>query len=110
MKTSYTVYRADGTSEELSCELPRAPIYEEIAGIVCPQLDGATLEHVAVLHEGERRDMFVDDHGSIKGLPRNEAATEIYRANSMARDPKLDPETLPAIYGPAVLFGRRIWF
>lgn len=78
-------------------------------------------------------DMFVDDSGAPmllewqdvactkaaltrkgKGLPRNEAATAIYRRATILGRTAIkydgDPETLPAIYGPAVLFDRRVWF
>jgi hypothetical protein len=80
-------------------------------------------EHVAVLYDGERRDMFVGETSAINGRHiRNVRATDIYRANALAQikrgngfDPPPDPfgerslvqfnpETLPAISGPAVLF------
>lgn len=78
-------------------------------------------EHVAVLYEGERRDMFVGETSSTNGRHiRNVRATAIYRANAIAQYKKgnsfdlpdegshklhaLDPERFPAISGPAVLF------
>lgn len=62
-------------------------------------------EHVAVLFEGTRRDMFVGETSSINGRHiRNVRATEIYRNNTMTHHPGTDPESLPAISGPAVLF------
>lgn len=82
-------------------------------------LDGADLEHVSVLASFtglppfEVSDMFVDEIGAIKKLPRNEAATLIYRrATMMGMTPVPmpdDPEELPAIYGVAVLFEKRVW-
>lgn len=74
-----------------------------------PLLDGGDLEHVSVLFGGRRADMFVDDRGIEKDLPRNEAATAIYRANWLSRHPGADPESIPAIYGLAVLFDRIVW-
>ena len=41
---------------------------------------------------------------------RNEAATAIYRNNVLSQVPGKEPETLPCIVGPAVLFSRRVWF
>lgn len=69
-------------------------------------------EHVAVLYDGERRDMFVGETSAINGRHiRNIRATEIYRCNTLTNDPGIDPESLPAISGPAVLFPfRRVWF
>jgi hypothetical protein len=47
--------------------------------------------------------------GHPKGLPRNENATVIYRRNALLRQGVKDPETLPWIAGPAVLFERIVW-
>ena len=63
------------------------------------------MEHVSVLFNGHRRDMFVGETSAINGRHiRNIRATEIYRANALSQNPGLDPEDLPAISGPAVLF------
>lgn len=62
-------------------------------------------EHVAVLYKGHRRDMFVGETSAINDRHiRNVRATEIYRNNWLTRHPGTDPESLPAISGPAVLF------
>jgi hypothetical protein len=62
-------------------------------------------EHVAVLHGGERRDMFVGETSAINGRHiRNIRATEIYRNNTLTQSPGVDPESLPTISGPALLF------
>jgi hypothetical protein len=110
MGTGYTIYRTDGTSERREASLSPEPGYDALAQLIRPILDGADLEHVSVLHERKRRDMFVDDIGAVKGLPRNEAATAIYRNNWLSRNPGADPESIPAIYGTAILFDRRVWF
>lgn len=74
-------------------------------------------EHVAVLYDGQRRDMFVGETSAINGRHiRNIRATEIYRANAIAHHnrsrkslkAKLDPESLDFICGPAVLFPDEI--
>lgn len=79
-------------------------------GMLLEMLDGAQYEHVTVLHEGEYRDMFVADDARHGGYERNEAATEIYRNNWLTRHPLADPESLEAIYGPAVLFNdAKVW-
>ncbi len=115
MKTTYVIFYPDGSSTEGSCDLEEQPGYDAINAVVRPLIrtlltKSDHMEHVTVLHEGERRDMFVDDEGQRKDLDRNEAATSIYRNNWMTHYPKTDPETIPYIYGDAVLFGRRIWF
>lgn len=62
------------------------------------------IEHVAVLYDRQRRDMFVGGNSSINGVHiRNVRATEIYRNNMLSRDPTIDPESMPAVSGPAVL-------
>lgn len=85
-------------------------------------------ERVNVLYRGEYRDMFVGETSSINDRHiRNIRATEIYRANALENhwllntpDPTkakpidfswtLDPEILPAISGPAVLFpDYQVW-
>jgi len=97
-------------------ELTMAPVpaYAELAAKVAP-LIGGSIEHVRIWdkHQEIYASMFVDEQSISKGLPRNEAATKIYRANMIAhsKDPraKLDPERLPAIYGAAVVFKCNVW-
>ena len=70
------------------------------------------LEHVTVLHDGKRADMFVDEMGHVRmdgPKPRNDVATGLYRANWMAQHRGQDPEDLPFIAGNAVLFDRIVW-
>lgn len=113
-----TVYRVipvgDAAATRGEVEWPRTPGYLAIAQLVEPLLGNEPLEHVSVLHDGERRDMFVSEFGRLRlaqrgPLPRNDRATAIYRAASLARSPGLDPERLSFIAGPAVLFERRVW-
>lgn len=106
--TKYTIYRPDGSSDDNTVDWPAAPKYDAIAALIRPLLMGANLEHVTVLHNGGRRDMFVDEMGAVKGLPRNEAATAIYRNNWLNHRHDADPESLPAIYGTAILFPHDI--
>jgi hypothetical protein len=47
--------------------------------------------------------MYVDALATPKGLPRNEQATRRYRADWLSTHRGCDPETLPAICGPAVV-------
>ena len=78
--------------------------YNLLKSFIGPHFD-EDFEHVAVLFNGARRDMFVGSTSSINGRHiRNIRATEIYRANALSQDPRLDPEDLPPISGPAVLF------
>lgn len=110
MRTDYTIYHPDGVREHRFVEWPEDPGYELIRDVVKPILNGGELEHVTVLHGGERLDMFVDDMGHSKSLPLNAEATAIYRNNALSRDPNRDPATMPRIVGVAVLFARRVWF
>ena len=107
--THYLVLPVGKTGESRQVEWPAEPGYDAIKAVINPIL-GAELEHVTVLHNGEAADMFVDEMGALKQLPRNEAVTAIYRANRLDKHPTTKPETLPAIYGTAILFARRIWF
>lgn len=115
MDTTYTVYLPDGTKTEHTVSgWGDEPGYDDICKVVLPILHKtrpqAELEHVTVLHDGERRDMFVDEMGMLVGLPINVEATKIYRCNALKHNPSGNPDDLPFIYGPAVLFGRRVWF
>lgn len=120
MKTRYRIMRVGQPDEVAETDLPEEPGYIKLRDIIAPLLDRGALEHVSVLADfdgGERYralDMFVDDCGLLKNLPRNEVATAIYRrANQMGRSlgPKVhDPEMLNFIVGTAVLFDRRVWF
>lgn len=104
-----TIYRPAELPEEREVDAAWAPTIEGLRTLLTPLLDGAQYEHVYVLHEGQRRDLFVDEESRRKGLDRNEAATAIYRNNWLTRHPTADPESLEAIYGPAVLFSARVW-
>jgi hypothetical protein len=111
-----TLFRVNSTSEVT--EVATTKDYAAIKAIVAPLLgfrpnEYPTIEHVTVWHDGKLTDMFVDEVGHQKLLHRNDAATEIYRAATMAgkiREPVPDdPETLPWIAGDAVLFDERVW-
>ena len=109
MLTTLSVYRPDRDVERQQVDLPQEPSLDALKAVVRPLLDDALMEHVAVLYQDRPTDMFVDEIGAIKRLPRNEAATAIYRANWLKQHPRTDPESLDAIYGPAVLFHRIVW-
>lgn len=68
-------------------------------------------ERVRVLYEGEYRDMFVGETSAVNGRHiRNIRATEIYRNNTLLNVPNTDPESLPAISGPAIIFpDHQVW-
>ena len=115
MDTSYTVFRVGCAPEKVSAFLPPEPGYDALKGIIEPLINGEPLEHVSVLHEGHRRDMFVSEIGALAlttrdPLPVNREATAIYRNNWLTQHPGTDPDDLPAIHGTAVLFDRRVWF
>ena len=113
MLTEYTLYRENGTITHGVVEFPEVPTYEDLSRVITPLLgvDWHEFEHVRVWDEGQYRDMFVQENGFALGLPRNEHATKIYRANVLAHvKPTPDPESLDEIVGPAVLFKAKVWF
>jgi hypothetical protein len=110
--TTYHILAADGSRATHTVDWPHEPGYDRIKQLIEPLLDGAHLEHVTVLHDGQRADMFVDKEGHCKDPPlsRNEAATAIYRAATLRRAPKTNPESIPYVVGTAILFDRLVWF
>ena len=109
MKTTLITLTHEGERQERDLDMDEDPSLAEIREAVAPSLAGGRPEHVTVLYEGRRADMFVDEDGFEKDLPRNEAATTLYRASWMERHPGTDPEDLPWIAGTAVLFDRIVW-
>jgi len=93
----------------VNIRLPVVPSLDDLRKAVLPQLNATYFEHVNVLFEGAAADMFVDETGHHSHRPRNELATMIYRAAWLDAHPADDPEDLPWIAGPAVVFGRRVW-
>ncbi|MGO8241282.1 hypothetical protein ACC806_34660 [Rhizobium ruizarguesonis] len=91
-------------------------IYAALKAIIEP-ITGYPLEHVNVLADfaGGKNfrhcDMFVNELGHVvkPPLPRNEEATAIYRRNALMHQGYTDPEELPWIAGPAVLFEHTVW-
>lgn len=109
--TDFTIIRANGDEETHSVELPARPDYFQLKAVIQPIMgERNDFERVAVLHNDQAIDMFVDENGQLKGLPRNERATAIYRANWLKQRPGTPAESLPCIVGTAVLFSRRVWF
>lgn len=65
MLTAYRIILpGDGRTERREIEWPRAPGYLAIAALIEPLLGNEPLEQVSVLHEGQRRDMFVSEYGA----------------------------------------------
>lgn len=117
MKTAYRIYRVGQPPEDGVIDWPSEPGFRQIAELVEPLLgENEPLEHVSVLYQGERRDMFVCEHGHMElrhrhQLPINDAATAIYRNHWLTKHPETDPGSLPEIAGTAVLFpDRQVWF
>ena len=113
MKYEAIVFKpGSAKGEPVEVELPEEPGYRDLKAVIEPLVQGGSLEHVSVLFEGRRADMFVDEYGAIrKGsrppLPINDAATAIYHAASKARGQSA--VGAPMIHGPAVLFKRIVW-
>lgn len=101
--------------QTVNVRMHERPSLAELKAVIMPYLDRGdgtkpNLEHVSVLFQDRPADMFVDEIGLIDGLPRNEAATDIYRSFWRKHHPEDDPESLPHIAGPALIFSRRVWF
>lgn len=107
--TQFTILRADGAEEVHSQRMHDKPGYMALQVLVRPFLACEYAERVRVLHDGQALDLFVDEDGLAKRLPRNEKATAIYRNNVMTRHPGTDPESLAHIVGDSVLFSRPVW-
>jgi hypothetical protein len=114
MRTPYQVILPKDkflSRETENIDWPEDPGYELISALVYPILGpNRYLEHVVVWFKDDYTDMFVDDSGSIHGLPVNEVATRIYHANMRRQNPNADTSDWPKIHGPAILFHRPVWF
>ena len=98
-----TVYHTDGREEVVETDLPPRPNLHQLNKVMAPYFPNAYTEHVNVLVGSRYTDMFVDENGHTKRLPRNEKATAIYRNNWLTQHPNTDP-------GPAVVFSDRVWY
>lgn len=114
METKYTILIPGEPARDASVDVPVQPSYGDFKRTIGPILTAnipGEWEHVTImLPDGNRSDMFVDENFLARGLPRNPEATEHYRRATMTREPKTNPEDLPPILGPAIVFHRRIWF
>lgn len=70
-------------------------------------LDGASPQTVEVIVDDRKKSMVVDDLALVKDLPRNERATAIFRSQYVELNPESNPERLPYIAGPAVIFDQK---
>lgn len=111
MRTTLTILRPGAEPETVVVDLAPKPTLRDIQAALAPYFGLAYTERVAILSEdGKPTDMFVDEIGLMKGLPRNDKATEHYRRNWLSKHPNTPPEHLGFIVGTAVVFDRRIWF
>jgi hypothetical protein len=110
IRTRYRVFTVSGLSVDHEVLMERNPIHEELFDLVEPHLGGASPMHIRVLcpYTNVWTDMFIDNMAALKRLPRNEEATKIFRNGYLAKRPNDDPEKLPYIAGPAVVFLRPI--
>ncbi|MGH6714927.1 MAG: hypothetical protein ACREDC_01935 [Bradyrhizobium sp.] len=114
--TNFIIIPVAGEEIQGEIDWGHDPGFRSIKTLVEPLLGlGEPFEHVTVLHEGRRVDMFVSELGRVSlatraPLPINPRATKIYRCNWLTEYPDDDPNSLPAIAGVAVLFLQRVWF
>jgi len=99
-----------GAPEVRTVMLKPEPGYDQLKKLLYPVFQPDNFEHVTVLYEDERRDMFVGETSALGSQPRNITATAVYRNAWLTRNPLDDPESLPPVCGTAVLFSRRVWF
>lgn len=124
MDTKMLIYRPlRRFPTEIMVTLPEHPSYDQLKAVVIPWLfegresePSKHLEHVTVLHDGKRRDMFVDENGHAKGLTFNQMATVIYHTASIAAKRGV-PNSLGIIEGESLIAGtavlfpdRQVWF
>jgi hypothetical protein len=83
---------ADGT--ERVEDARKEPKLDELQKFV-----GGYIEHVAIVHNGKRGHLYVNETGALDALPLNEKATAIYRETHKGR---MTPGPL-VIFGPACL-------
>lgn len=106
MKTTYTIYRADGTKEDGEVDWPPAPGFDLINNFICPIVKGP-MEHVSVSYRGKRADMFIDEMGHIRAEEGvlNVEATKIYRTYAISQGKANEHY----IVNDVVVFDRIVW-
>jgi len=105
MNVQRCIIHIDGKIEWTTHDLPDVPEYDDVKRVVSPIIPD--FEHVTVLWQDKRTDMFIDELGVVKGLPINAFATGVYYTASIVAGRQISPNP---ICGPAVLFNERIWF
>lgn len=106
----FRVLGVDGTVIEGTAIMTVPPTLAELKSVVEPHVAG-DMEHVYIFNDralNGRGDMFCDEVGQLKGLPRNQAATALYR-KAWIQATGDDPESLPWIAGTAVVFDETVW-
>ncbi len=107
----FVVYDPDGAERAGQARLDINPSVREVKQALSQFISGE-IEHVTIMRPNSNdgaADMFVDEMGVMKGLPRNEKATELYRAWWLYHHPHDDPESLPWIAGVAIVFDELVW-
>jgi hypothetical protein len=105
--TQLLVLRPNGLAEIIELGPDEASSYSTLKPRLQALIGEPDLEHVTVWHEHRKRDMFVAEGGDL--YPLNPSATSIYRASTMRREPRTNPQSLPEIHGTAVLCGQIVW-
>jgi hypothetical protein len=115
METIFNVLSVDGEASAKVVDLPEFPTRDELRRVVEPHLSGMSMHHVLVLAPAgglvrarDTVDLFCGETAVLRRLPVNGEATRLYRAAHLLLHPDDDPDGLPHIAGPAVLFLRRV--
>jgi hypothetical protein len=115
METVFNVLSVDGEAGANVVDLPEFPTRDELRLVVEPYLSGMAMHHVRVLAPAgglvrvrDTVDLFCGETAVLRRLPVNREATQLYRAAHLLFHHDDDPESLPHIAGPAVLFLRRV--
>lgn len=105
----YSIIFTDGHVVRRVVNWPAAPSADQLRKVVGGYLNGRGVEHMTVIHEGRRKDLFTSIPSPLDPQPINAAATEIYASAWLERHPSADPDDVPPLRGIAVLFHRKVW-
>lgn len=105
--TGLFTFFADGSIADEVVMLSEVPDAAELS-IPLGRILNGPFRHVVIRPAGEdKRDMFVRE--DAEGMPVNEKATRMYRNMLMAGTRQTDRDSLPSVYGTAVVASRKLW-
>lgn len=110
MRTAFNVLLPTVAPLRRTIDCPRYLTADWIDALCAPYFDGYQPTRLRVRHNDRPCDMFVPQLPEARlgrSITRiNPIATSLWRAKLRADQPELDPDSLPAILGAAILFER----